>query len=532
MRSQSIHPLWASGLYLVAHVMLDWLSFIHPYGAFGITPWNPSTGLGFVFVLRYGARALPVVFVALMAANWLVRGMPVPLWIAIAEALVRTAVYGAAAAVLLGRRARFDVSLGSIRDLFLLLTTASVSSALIGGAYVGLLIWTDLIPPWEFASAFLRCWVGDMIGIAVITPFGLLAWARRPLLPLGIETVLQMACSIALAVWVAMVFAELDQLQLFYFLFLPLTWIAVRSGIEGVTLALILVQAGLLIVVHFFPGRSIDVMDFQARVLVLAVTGLVAGVLVSERRRTEAQLRMNQHALARLSRLGSMGELAITIAHEINQPLSAAGTYTRVVAETLQNEASQDGTMVATATKAAEQINRAADVVRRLKALARVGQTDVVPTSVTRILHEVSDLARTDIGDHNIMLRTKVAGDVPLVLADRLQIEQALLNLIRNSVDAISCYRDPSEGEIAIEAARHGGCVEISVRDNGPGFAPEFGGELPPPLSTTKADGLGIGLALCRSIAEAHGGSLSLQSTPSGATVSLSIPAVCGGRNA
>ena len=139
MRSQSIHPLWASGLYLVAHVMLDWLSFIHPYGAFGITPWNPSTGLGFVFVLRYGPRALPVVFAALMAANWLVRCMPVPLWIAIAEALVRTAVYGAAAAVLLGRRARFDVSLGSIRDLFLLLTTASVSSALIGGAYVGLL---------------------------------------------------------------------------------------------------------------------------------------------------------------------------------------------------------------------------------------------------------------------------------------------------------------------------------------------------------------------------------------------------------
>ena len=301
-----------------------------------------------------------------------------------------------------------------------------------------------------------------------------------------------------------------------------------RSGIEGVTLALILIQAGLLIVVHFFPGRSIDVMDFQARVLVLAVTGLVAGVLVSERRRTEAQLRMNQHALARLSRLGSMGELAITIAHELNQPLSAARTYTRVVAETLQNEPSQDGTTVATAIKAAEQINRAADVVRRLRALARMTQSDLVPTSVTRMLHEVRELARADVADHNIVLKTVVAPDVPSVLADRLQVEQALLNLIRNSVDAISSCRKLGEGEITVRAMGDGSCVELSVRDNGPGFAPQFGGELPPPLSTTKLDGLGIGLALCRSIAEAHGGGLSVQSTASGATVSIRIPAACG----
>jgi len=526
MRLQSIHPLLIAALYGVGHILLDWLSFIHPYGAFGITPWNPSTGLSLVLVLLWGPRSLPVVFLALMAANSMVRGMPAPFWIATAEAVVRTAVYGVAAFTLLRPAVRFDVVLASIRDLFLLLVMAGVSSAVIGGAYVGLLIWAELLAPPDFASAVLRCWVGDMIGIAVVTPFGLLVFARKPLIEFKWETTLQMVSSIILAFWVAKVFAEQDQLQLFYFLFLPLTWIAVRSGIEGVTVALVLVQAGLLVAVHFFPGRSIDVLDFQARMLILAVTGLVAGVLVSERRLTEAQLRINQNALSHLSRLGSMGEMAITIAHEINQPLSAARTYTSLVADSLQNETLKDGTTVEMAEKAAVQINRAADVVRRLRTLARVGQNDLVPTSIVRIVKEARDLASTDIDRDSIVLKTELDADLPPVLADRLQIEQVLLNLIRNSVEAIG---SSERGQISIAAVRRSRFVELSVSDNGPGFATVFGGEVPPPLSTTKPDGLGIGLSLCRSIAEAHGGSLSIRSTRDGAAVSVLLPVVNGG---
>lgn len=528
---QSQYQLLIGTVYVVCHVLLDWLSFIHPYGAFGITPWNPSTGLSLVLVLLWGPRTLPVVFLALIGANSFVRGMPAPFWIAIVEAVVRTAVYGVAASILLRPAVRFDVALASIRDLFLLLVTAGVSSAVIGGTYVCLLIWAELIAPPDFASAVLRCWVGDMIGIAVVTPFGLLAFARKPLVRFKWETTLQMGSSIVLAFWVAKVFAELDQLQLFYFLFLPLTWIAVRSGIEGVTVALVLVQAGLLVAVHFFPGRSIDVLDFQARMLILAVTGLVAGVLVSERRLTEAQLRINQNALSHLSRLGSMGELAVTIAHEINQPLSAARTYTGLVAESLQNETLKDRSTVEMADKAAVQINRAADVVRRLRTLARVGQNDLVPTSIDRIVREARDLARTDIDGESIVLKTELDADLPQVLADRLQIEQVLLNLIRNSVEAIGSGRRDALGQISIVAVRRPRFVELSVRDNGPGFAAVFGGEVPPPLSTTKPDGLGIGLSLCRSIAEAHGGSLSLRSTRDGAAVSVLLPVVNGGRS-
>ena len=529
MRVQPINLPLVGGLYILGHILLDWLSFMHPFGAFGITPWNPSTGLSLLLVVFRGPRWLPLVFVALMAANSLVRGMPVPLWLSTAEALVRTAVYGLAMLALFQPSLRFDQSLSSVRDLFLLLIIAAITSAAIGCTYVALLMWAELIPSEDMASAILRCWVGDMIGIAVVTPFGLLALGPKPLVKADLETALQMGSSIVLAVWVAKVFAEHDQLQLFYFLFLPLTWVAVRSGIEGVSVALVLVQIGLLVAVLFFPGRSIDVMDFQARMLVLAVTGLVAGVLVSERRRTEAQLRLNQHALAHVSRLGSMGELAAAIAHEINQPLSAARTYTGLVAESLQAEALRDPTTVDMAAKAAEQINRAADVVRRLRALVRMGQSALAPTSVARIVKEVTDLARPDIDRQHIALKTELDGELPLVMADRLQIEQVLLNLIRNSVDAVDGSGKQEPGQIRITAVRkQPRFVELSVQDNGPGFSSVFGGDLPPPLSTTKPNGLGIGLALCRSIAEAHGGTLSVNSGRDGATVSIVLPVAKG----
>ena len=172
--------------------------------------------------------------------------------------------------------------------------------------------------------------------------------------------------------------------------------------------------------------------------LILAVTGLVAGVLVSERRLAEIRLRMNQDALAQVSRLGSMGELAAAIAHEINQPLSAAGTYTGLVAESLEGENLRDPSTLGLAKKAAVQIGRAADVVRRLRTLVRLGRSDLVPTSVATIVGEAVDLARADLERQDIALRLEVANDLPLIMADRLQIEQVLLNLIRNSMDAIT----------------------------------------------------------------------------------------------
>jgi signal transduction histidine kinase len=513
-----------AGLYTCAHVLLDWLSYVHPFGAFGITPWNPSTGLGFVLVLLQGRRALPILLAALFISNLIIRGMPVPLWMAMTEAIVVGAGYAFALLVLLQPTLRFDVSLSSQRDLFLLFATSVASSAAVASLYVCVLIATDLLPAQDLPTSLLRYWVGDMIGIAVVTPFGLLALTRDRLLQFGWESLLQMACTLALTIWVAAVFAQHHQLQLFYLLFLPVTWIAVRSGIEGVSAALVSIQLGLVAAMLLFRGRGIDVLDFQARMLVLALTGLAAGVLVSERRLAEARLRMNQEALAQVSRLGSMGELAAAIAHEINQPLSAAGTYTGLVAESLESESLRDPATLQLAQKAALQIGRAADVVRRLRTLVRLGRSEKAPMPVATIIGEVVALARPDLERQEITLKLDIANDLPPVMADRLQVEQVLLNLIRNGMDAIVTSEARSR-RITLQARCAGReTVELTVSDTGPGFPPGFAEDAPLPLSTTKPDGLGIGLSLCRSIAEAHGGSLSIRTDGAGASVGISLP--------
>jgi len=522
LRSLPLLPLGA--LYTCAHMVLDWLSYVHPFGSFGLTPWNPSTGLGFLMVLLLGTRTLPVFFVALIISNLLIRGMPVPIWVALAESLLVGTGYGTALIALLHPSVRFDPSLSSVRDLFVFLLTLVFSSVAVASAYVSLLFIADLLPAQDVPTALLRYWVGDMIGVTVVTPFGLLAFSREPLVRLEWESVLQIASTMALTIWVAAVFARHHQLQLFYLLFLPVTWIAVRSGVEGVSVALMSIQLGLVLALVVFPGGTIDVLDFQARMLVLAITGLVAGVLVSERRAAEARLRKNQAALAQVSRLGSMGELAAAIAHEINQPLSAASTYTGLVAESLEAERLRDPGTRDLALKAVSQIRRAADVVRRLRTLVRLGRSERVPTSVTTIMGEANDLVRADLDREKIFIKFDLEPDLPLLMADRLQIEQVLLNLIRNAAEAIIAA-DDGRREIVVQASRsHPGFVELSVIDTGTGFASSFAGDVPFPLSSTKPEGLGIGLSLCRSIAEAHGGALTIRNTGSGARVSISLP--------
>jgi two-component system sensor kinase FixL len=132
-----------------------------------------------------------------------------------------------------------------------------------------------------------------------------------------------------------------------------------------------------------------------------------------------------------------MGELAAAIAHEINQPLSAAGTYTNVVAESLQNEDLHDTSLRDMAGKAAMQIARAADVVKRLRALVRMGKSELSPHSISRMVQEATDLMAPDLMRYGIGLKVELDANLPDVLADRLQVEQVLLNLMRNSVEAI-----------------------------------------------------------------------------------------------
>lgn len=299
--------------YLAAYALLDWLSFIEPYAHLSITPWNPGIGLSFVLLLMFGRRMIPFVIVAPLVADIFQRQPSLPWLPEIASSILIGASYSLAALFLLRPNMRFDPFLSSMRDLLLLMLVAAISAAGVAVGYVGLMVFAGFLPPTDFAAAALRNWIGDVIGIIVVTPFSLLALTRPRLLTVSTETALQLT-AIVVALVVVFGVVEEQQFQLFYVLFLPIVWMAVRTGSEGVSAGILITQLGLIIGIQLFPTGSFNVTSFQALMLVLATTGLVAGELVTERRRTESQLRLQQEQLSRVARLGSMGELAATMA--------------------------------------------------------------------------------------------------------------------------------------------------------------------------------------------------------------------------
>lgn len=509
--------------FLSLYVLLDWASYVQPFGPFAITPWSPAAGLSFALILVFGERFLPLLFIAPLVAELVVRRIPAPWPVEFATCAIIGSGYSLATLLLLMPRIGFQLSLSSMRDMLVLLGIAILSSAGVAVALVLLLTMQRLIGWADFPEAAVRYWVGDVIGIAVVTPFLLLLVTRGSLVRRSWESAFQLA-SIAVALVIVFMGRSGPHLQLFYLLFLPIVWIAIRSGVEGVSAGLAVTQLGLMIAVYLSPSREIDVTAFQTLMLVLAVTGLATGVVVTERRRAEMQLRLQQEEHGRIARLASMGELATSVAHEINQPLMAAGTYARLVARNLDPTSGDAKLAREAADKAVGAVQRASEVVRSFRSFVRLGRNDAAPNTVRYLVSSAVEITKPFLASENIMVREEIPPSLPMVIVDAIQIEQVLINILRNSIEAIS--GDTSQrGTITVSASiRSDRFVEIRVLDTGPGLSSLQIEEFGVPFKTTKADGLGIGLSLSKSIIVAHGGRLWAERTDSGADVRFTLP--------
>src|SRR3974390_740659 len=219
-------------IYLAAYAVLDWISFIEPYAQLGITPWNPGTGLSFVLLLLFGLRMIPFLLISPLLADYFTQQFAMPWQVEVLASVLVGGGYSIAVTLLMRPGQRFDPTLASMNDLVLLLVVAFISAAFVAGGYVTLIIAAGLLPPADFGAATLRYWVGDVIGITVITPFALFALTRRGILPMTTETLLQF---VAIGLALALVFGltQEQHFQLFYVLFLPIVWLAVRTGSEG-----------------------------------------------------------------------------------------------------------------------------------------------------------------------------------------------------------------------------------------------------------------------------------------------------------
>lgn len=242
-------------------------------------------------------------------------------------------------------------------------------------------------------------------------------------------------------------------------------------------------------------------------------TGFVRDL--SERNETEVRLQELQSELVHISRLTAMGEMASALAHEINQPLSAITNYLSGSRRLLESSTDPAAPKLLNAlSKAAEQALRAGRIIRHLREFVSRGESDKQAESVNKLIEEASALALVGAKERGVHVRFDISSDVGQVIVDRVQIEQVILNLIRNAIEAMS-DADTEMRELTISAERiSDGMIEVAVVDTGPGIDPEIVDRLFTPFATTKEHGMGVGLSISRTIVTAHGGTIAVESEP------------------
>lgn len=253
-----------------------------------------------------------------------------------------------------------------------------------------------------------------------------------------------------------------------------------------------------------------------------------AGIIrdITDRRQAELESRRRLDELAHLTRLHSMGDLAAGLAHEINQPLTAILGHSRACLRMIDAGTADLPLLRESMQQIARQGERAAEVIRRLRRYVEKGEIERQPSELSASVREVLGLLQHEIKELAVQVRLKEASALPPLLLDRIQIEQVLVNLVRNALEAMKDAQVPApELELTITLSEAPAGVRLSVCDNGPGFGERAVEQLFAPFFTTKSQGLGQGLSICRRIVDAHGGRIWAEpNQPKGATFHLWLP--------
>jgi two-component system, LuxR family, sensor kinase FixL len=242
---------------------------------------------------------------------------------------------------------------------------------------------------------------------------------------------------------------------------------------------------------------------------------------LTDRERAERQLKDLQSELLHVSRLSDMGQLASALAHELNQPLTAVTNYVKAASRTL-GPSDKNSLQVVRAQelmeKAKEQTLRAGQIVKRLRDFIAKGETQHTKENLNEVIEEALVLALVGAAESGVTVQRKFAAGLPTLLIDKIQIQQVVLNLVRNSVEAL---QDVQIRHICISTSVDTdlGAVAVAVSDSGAGLAPKVLDQLFQPFVTTKQGGMGVGLSICKSIVDAHGGQLSAEPKDGGGVI-------------
>ena len=625
----SRRALVIGSLFVAAYVLLGLGARSYLVRPFGITPWNPTAGLALALLLVYGVRYWPALAVATFAVNLVVRGWPAAPYLQLLIPVAITAGYAGMAALLLGPL-RFRLHFDRMRDLMSLVVVSGVGTLLIAMVVASVFQANNLIPPDQFQFTLRRAWIGHLLGVVINTPLLLMLhrWSRTgaDLRRWATPEFMVQWSAVLLVFWIIFGVAPGDPYKLFYLLFLPLIWIAMRQALAGTVLTVAVMQIGLIVSIMNTDNRGMVVTEFQFLMLALAVTGLFLGMAVSERRdasralddsesrlraivttapdsivtvdnegiimaanpatermfgypagllagrpvttllpgfgvarerrdthecsgvrrdgtsfpaelavgsagdgsgamtiavvrdashrkEIERQLGEKQEELNRSARLAAAGEMAAALAHELHQPLSAIRNYARA-SQVMASEGQNHELMCRLESEAA----RAARVVQRLRDFFRSGESRLEPISAGALIEAALEPMCDEAARQRATLEVEVARPDIVVLIDRVQIETVIHCLVNNALEALTTGSgDRRVIRVSADEAP-GGWLRCSVADSGSGISLEIANRLFEPFTTNKATGIGMGLAMSRSMISAHGGEMWAEARAGGGT--------------
>lgn len=522
--------------FVALYVAVDAVTYVFPSEPFAATPWNPQPALALALIVIGGAAFAPAVLAAAVLAETFVREAPGGgFGFIVASGGMGLAYVFTGLAV----RAKTRIVAGelTLRDLTWFVAFVALGALLSSVVYVGAYLLDGTLPQERATRVFLRLAVGDVLGLVGVTPL-LVYLARATVLPAAaarrraaLRDVAVFVLVLVLTLLLVFAITPFDEFRMSYLLFLPMIGFALRQGAAGAALAVPLAQLGVIISLYVLGERAATAFEFQMLLLALSLTTLYFGALAEERARAaaelaqrEQQLREQQARLNQAQRMAAAAELAASLAHELNQPLSAIGTYAGACRMLAAGGDASRRELQDALTQVVRESARAGEFVRRMREFFRTGAADVERAAPSELIEAAHDQVRDRLERHGVLWTSRIEPGLPAVAVDRVQIGAVLGNLLANAIEAVVAAPPPRAIEVRV--LRSGdGLIRIEVEDSGPGVALEVRDRLFQPMATSKPGGMGLGLAMARTIAQRHGGSLWFDATRSRTTFCLELPA-------
>ncbi|MFA5901281.1 MAG: ATP-binding protein [Hyphomicrobium sp.] len=466
--------------------------------------WDMAPAISLMLLISLGPRWFLPTFVAPILAG-LIHGS-ISAWTIVGAGSESVACLLGAVTFRAAAGRRLDIAI--LRNVAFLLGAVAIAAAGIAAAdFIEVVVAHNAIASIAVSSAAKK-FVAAAVAMLSLTPLAIERDLYRPASWRGqaLETVLQFV-ALGLIAWEVFVRSANSEMHYFYLLFLPVAWITIRHGQPGAALALALTALAAVVSGRILQHGALPLTEQQVRLAALAVTALLLGVMVSERRASQERLIAQQNELAHFQRLNIGWEMASALGHELNQPLSAAMNYCQAALRQMRAASPDLQLAQETLSRGIDQVEQAGQTIHGLRNFMRKHELRFAPTKVGYLVNQAFRLVSAEAYAANVTLSAGDLAGFPAVMVDHVQIVQVLVNLLRNSVQAVA-EAGMAKGAVTVTAEVVEGSVAIGVVDTGPGLAADIAERLFEPFTTSKTSGMGLGLAISKSIIKAHGGEM------------------------